>query len=73
MMWKHIICVKKIVLRFTSVVVVMTTKKIVGPPDPLSWWSCGPLLIKVCVNPWKGPQHACSTHLFKHLLQQLWN
>ena len=41
--------------RFPSVmplVVVRTTKKIVGPPDPLSWWSCGPLLIKVCVKPW---------------------
>ena len=21
----------------------------------------------------KGPQHACSTYLYKHLLQQLWN
>ena len=38
-------------LRITSVVVVRTTKKIVGPPDPLSWWSCGPLLIKVYVKP----------------------
>ena len=40
--------------RFPSVitlVIVRTTKKIVGPPDPLSWWSCGPLLIKVCVKP----------------------
>ena len=44
-------CMKKIVSRFTSVAVVRTTKKIVKPPDPLSWWSCGPLLIKVCVNP----------------------
>ena len=35
-----------------TLVVVRTTKKIVGPPDPLSWWSCGPLLIKVCVKPW---------------------
>ena len=46
---------KKIGSRFPSVitlVVVRTTKKIVGPPDPLSWWSCGPLLIKVCVKPW---------------------
>ena len=42
--------VKKIVSRFTSVVVVRT-KQIVGQPDPLSWWSCGPLLIKVCVKP----------------------
>ena len=41
--------------RFPSVitlVVVRTTKKIVGPPNPFSWWSCGPLLIKVCVEPW---------------------
>ena len=38
-------------LRFKSVVVIRTTKKIVGPPDPLSWWSCGSLLIKVCVKP----------------------
>ena len=44
---------EKIISRFTSVVVVRTTKKIVGLPDPLSWGSCGPLLIKVCVNPWK--------------------
>ena len=43
---------KKIVSTFTSVVVIMTTKKIAGPPDPLSWWSCGPLLIKICVKPW---------------------
>ena len=45
---------KKIGSRFPSVitlVVVRTTKKIVGPPDPLSWWSCGPLLIKVFVKP----------------------
>ena len=40
--------------RFPSVitlVVVRTTEKIFGPPDPLSWWSCGPLDIKVCVKP----------------------
>ena len=43
--------VNKMVSRFTSVVVVRTTEKIVEPPDPLSWWSCGPLLIKVCVKP----------------------
>ena len=48
--------VKKIVLRFTSVVVVRTTKKIVGPPDPLSWWSCEALLIKICVKPCKVAQ-----------------
>ena len=44
----HIMRVKKIV---PCVVVVRTTKKIVGPPDALSWWSGGPLLIKVCVKP----------------------
>ena len=54
MLWFYKIIreVKKIVSTFTSVVVIMTTKKIAGPPDPLSWWSCGPLLIKVCVKPW---------------------
>ena len=36
----------------TSVVVVRITKKIVGPPDPLSCWSCGPLLLKVFVKYW---------------------
>ena len=53
-MWKHIASVKKFDSRFTSavmLVVVRTTKKFVGPPDPLSWWSCGLLLIKVCVKP----------------------
>ena len=54
MMWKHIMRVRKNVSRFTSVVVVRPTKKIVGPPDPLSWWSCGLLLIKVCVKPCQG-------------------
>ena len=28
---------------------------------------------KIKKNYQKGPQHACSTNLFKHLLQQLWN
>ena len=50
-LWEHIMRLKKIILRFTSVVVIRTTKKNVKPPDPLSWWSCGPLLIKVCVKP----------------------
>ena len=43
-----ILKMKKIGSRFISVitlVVVRTTKKIVGPPDPLSWWSCGPLVV----------------------------
>ena len=31
--------------------ILRTTRKIVGPPDSLSWWSCGPLLKKVCVKP----------------------
>ena len=51
-MRKRITRIEKFGSRFTSVVVVETTIKIVGPPDPLSWWSCGPLLIKVCVKPW---------------------
>ena len=54
-LWKHVASVKKFDSRFTSavtLVVVRTTKQIVGPPDPLSWWSCGPLLIKVCVKAW---------------------
>ena len=49
--WKHIMRVKKIVSRFTNGVVIRTTKKIVESPDRLSWWSCGPLLIKVCLKP----------------------
>ena len=32
--------------------ILRTTRKIVGPPDSMSWWSCGPLLKKVCVKPW---------------------
>ena len=31
--------------------ILRTTRKIVGPPDSPSWWSCGPLLKKVCVKP----------------------
>ena len=35
--------------------ILRTTRKIVGPPDSLSWWSCGPLLKKVCVKPCNTP------------------
>ena len=45
-----------------TLVVVRTTKKIVGPPDPLSWWSCGPLLIKVCVKPCKVLEELHASH-----------
>ena len=49
-MWKHVASVKNFT-RVVTLFVVRTTKKILGPPDLLSWWSCGPLLIKVCVKP----------------------
>ena len=58
-------CPKDIINRRNSRVHYLkhrTTKKIVGPPDPPSWWSCRPLLKKFVSN----PGHYCFFFILSH-------
>ena len=51
--------------------ILRTTRKIVGPPDSLSWWSCGPLLKKVFVKP-IGHTPNIANHVFCHVKNIWW-